>query len=179
MHVHWCSCPEAVKLHVWLISTQDQKPSAATTGGHSPFGPAACGIARPSAVCAAAMMLSIEPPGAGAPPLVGAPALPPLPLAVGCVLGGRRAKKRICQRERSESALDAETSWLSEVESSGAPQAATPTSASEKTASEKSKTRNGTSDRDVVVTTSEAARRMPLRAEVREVCDIRYGRRWA
>lgn len=138
MHVQRCSCPPAVKLHVSLISTQDQKPTAATTAGHSPFGPAACGIARPSGVCAAAMMLSSEPPGAaGLPPFVGAPALPPLPLTCGCEGVGFLAAivepaRRVRQRARSASELDAGTSWSSEEPSSIPPQPVSPAIANEK-----------------------------------------------
>jgi hypothetical protein len=71
----------------------DQKPRATTTGGHWPPGPAGCGIAVPSGVCAAAMMLltSLGALAAGAvaevaPAVVaalGALAAPPLVVALG------------------------------------------------------------------------------------------------
>ena len=43
---------------------QAQNPSATSTGGHCPPGPAACGMAMPSGVCAAAIKLATSLTGA-------------------------------------------------------------------------------------------------------------------
>lgn len=50
-HVHW---PPDGSVHCSFRLGHDQKPNVTSTCGHCPFGPAGCGIARPSAVCAAA-----------------------------------------------------------------------------------------------------------------------------
>jgi len=72
--VHWRVAPPLENEQVWPIVGHDQKPSSCTTAGQTPFGPAACGIAWPSAVCAALMIAC----GSVAPP-----ELPPLPVLDG------------------------------------------------------------------------------------------------
>jgi hypothetical protein len=76
--------PLLVKEQVWPIVGHDQKPSSWTTCGQTPFGPAACGIAWPSGVCAALMIASA---------LVD-PLEPPLPVVVGGGLGGGGGRRR-------------------------------------------------------------------------------------
>jgi hypothetical protein len=67
----------------------DQKPSSWTTGAQTPFGPAGCGIAWPSGVCAALMIASAFEPPLELPPL---PVLPPVPGGGG---GGRLCRSAL------------------------------------------------------------------------------------
>jgi hypothetical protein len=78
-------------VHVWPIVGHDQNPIRTTTSGQAPFGPAACGIAWPSGVCAAAITCWVV------SPLLEPPEEPAVP-----VVGGGGGGGCLCRRKSAE-----------------------------------------------------------------------------